>query len=516
MKLELANSLKGYKAKFLINDLMSGLLVAIIALPLSIALGIQSVPGEVSSNGIQAGIITAIVAGFAISAFGGSRFQIGGPTAAFVVILYNYIANVDIGILGLQFATILAGIWLILFGLLKVGNVMKYMPYPIVVGFTTGIGITLMIGQIKDFFGLNASGADAVEKVISYAQNISTFNWGAFLVGIIGLAIILIMQKINKKIPSAFIAIIVCTALTVLLNAVTNTQVPTIGTKYGNIKAEFYFINFSSLQNVKFIKLIVPSFVIAFLCMIESLLSATVADGMANTKHSSNQELLGQGVANILSPIFGGLPATGAIARTAANIKGGAKSSLSGVFHAVFILIMYFSLMGVLKFIPLAAFAAILISVAINMANFPLFVKLIKFGYRDSFVLIVTCLLTIFLDLTYGVLGGVVLTVLINIPNIKNKLTLEVISQEQNSIIIAQGAIYFISVNKLIDCIAKIPESSYEQISVDLNKVKNIDETSMERLATCSKKMKEKGKTLQLINCNDVTKKRIDKYFCIL
>ena len=373
MKPELFNSLKNYKKSNLLNDLLAGLMVAIIALPLSIALGIQSVPETVSSNGIQFGIITAIVAGFFISALGGSRFQIGGPTAAFVVILYSYIANPDIGILGLAIAGIMAGVILILMGFLKVGSVMRFFPYPITIGFTTGIGITLLVGQIKDLCGFTSGGTEAIEKIISYFENISSFNIATFGVGLVGLACVIIIPKINKKIPSAFVALILCTIITLIINQFAGTSVATIGSKYGDIRAGFFPIDFSSIESVKFSALIVPAIVIAFLCAIESLLSATVAAGMTNTSFNTNQELVGQGVANIFSSLLGGLPATGAIARTAAGIENGAKSPLTGVFHAVFVLLMYFALMDVVKYIPLCVFSAILISVAINMSRFKLF-----------------------------------------------------------------------------------------------------------------------------------------------
>ena len=354
MKPELFNSLKNYKKKYILNDLLAGLMVAIIALPLSIALGIQSVPGEVSQNGIQFGIITAIVAGFFISFLGGSRFQIGGPTAAFVVILYGYLLDPNIGILGLAISGIMAGGILILLGLLRVGNVMKLFPYPITIGFTTGIGVTLLIGQIKDLCGLKPEAAtEAIHKVINYGKAISTFNGWTFLVGVIGLLCVILLPKISKKIPSALVAIIVCTLATLLLNKVAGADIATIGSTYGEIKAGFFPIDFSLVGNLQFSSLITPAIVIAFLCAIESLLSATVAGGMTGTTFNPNQELVGQGVANICSSLLGGLPATGAIARTAAGIENGAKSPLTGMFHAVFVLIMYFDLMGVLGFIPL-------------------------------------------------------------------------------------------------------------------------------------------------------------------
>ena len=508
MKPELFNSLKNYNKKYILNDLLAGLMVAIIALPLSIALGIQSVPEE-AGNGIQAGIITAIVAGFFISFLGGSKFQIGGPTAAFVVILFGYLSNPDIGILGLALAGIMAGVLLILMGLLRVGNVMKFFPYPITIGFTTGIGVTLLIGQIKDLCGFEAKGTEAIEKIASYIENITTFNLPTFLVGVLGLLCVIVIPKINKKIPSAFIALILCTVVTQLLNNFAGTSIKTIGTSYGEISASFNLINFSAIASVKFSALIVPAIVIAFLCAIESLLSATVASGMTGTSFNANQELIGQGVANICSSLVGGLPATGAIARTAAGIENGAKSPLTGVFHAIFLLIMYFALMSVVGFIPLCVFSAILISVAINMSRFKLFGKLTTFGIRDSIILIVTCALTIIFDLTYGVIGGVVVTLIANIGSFKRGLSIDVVGNN----IKASGSINFVNVNKILKSCDTIKG---KVIIIDFSLVERIDETALERLASLSRSMTKANRTLSLVNFNECVKKRYDRFFKVV
>ena len=487
---------------------MSGLLVAIIALPLSIALGIQSVPEDVSGNGIQMGLITAIVAGFLISFFGGSRMQIGGPTAAFVVILFGYLADPEIGVLGLQFATILAGVLLLVFSLLRAGNVMKYIPYPIVVGFTTGIGLTLIVGQIKDFLGLNSSGSELLEKMISYVQNITDFNWLTFLIGCLGLAIILILNKINKKIPAAIIAIITCTGVNLIITfAAGDMGVQTIGSKYGEINAEFYPIDFSKINDVNFGKIVIPSFSIAFLCAIESLLSATVADGMAKTKHNPNQELLGQGLANIGAALLGGLPATGAIARTAANINAGAKSPLSGMLHGLFLLIMYFSLMSVLRYIPLAVFSAILITVAIHMCNFRLFFKLIKFSKRDSIIVLSTCLLTLLLDLIYGVIGGMIISMILNIPSYRRRMKIERREGEILTIKVS-GNIYVFNVDTIIKAIQE-RDASYKKVVIDFSEVIAIDATACERLGKLKKSFFSPENTLDFINISEKTSKRI-------
>lgn len=512
MKPELLNSLKNYKKKYIVNDLLAGLMVAIIALPLSIALGIQSVPANVG-NGIQFGVITAIIAGFFISFLGGSRFQIGGPTAAFVVILYGYLANPEIGVLGLALAGIMAGALLIIMSLCKFGSVMKFFPYPITIGFTTGIGVTLLIGQIKDLFGLRVySTTKALEKLLSYLEMIATFKVATFAVGVVGLLCVIIIPKINKKIPSALVAIAVCTLLTLLLNNVFDCGIATIGSTYGKVEAGFNPISFSSIEDVKLSALIVPAIVIAFLCAIESLLSATVASGMTGTSFNANQELMGQGVANIFSSLLGGLPATGAIARTAAGIENGAKSPLTGMFHAVFVLIMYFALMGVVGYIPLAVFAAILISVAINMSRFKLFSALTRFGIRDTIILIVTCALTIIFDLTYGVIGGVLVTIIANIQNFKRGVRFELSEGEEQIDIKVIGALFFFNASKLGDEIDKVIDKS-NAFLIDLSECSGVDETALEKLGALGKRLECLGKSLIFTGHNEKTKARFEKFY---
>ncbi len=514
MKPQLFSSLKGYKKNDLFHDLFAGLMVAIIALPLSIALGIQSVPG--SNYAVQFGIITAIVAGFFISALGGSKYQIGGPTAAFVVILASYVSNPSIGLLGLAIAGVMAGGILILMSLLRAGSVMKFFPYPITIGFTTGIGITLIIGQINDLGAFNVTGAtEALHKLAGYFENIKNFDLATFGVGAIGLLCVFVLPKINKKIPSAFVALIVCTGATLILNGLLGANVATIGSKFGKIEAGFFPIDFSSIESVKFGALIVPSIVIAFLCAIESLLSATVAAGMTNSTFNPNQELMGQGIANIASSLLGGLPATGAIARTAAGIENGARSPLTGVFHALFLLVFYFALMSVVQYIPLAVFSAILISVAINMSRFKLFSKLCTFGVRDTSILLVTCLLTVIFDLTYGVLGGVALTLIINISNFKKGLKTEVIVGKKRNVVKANGAIFFANANKLV---AVIEDAFIDRqiVTLDLNKTSSIDQSALEKISTLKKKMSLQGKTLDFVGANTKTANRLDKFLKVI
>ena len=510
MKPQIFHSLKGYDKKAFFGDLMAGLMVAIIALPLSIALGIQSVPAEVSTRGIQFGIITAIVAGFLISALGGSRHQIGGPTAAFVVILYGYLANPEIGVLGLAVAGVMAGVILVLMGLLRAGNVMKFFPYPITIGFTTGIGVTLLIGQIKDLCGFSAHGTEAIHKLISYIENIGTFDLATFAVGAIGLACVICLPKISKKIPSAFVALIACTAATFALNGLCGAQVATIGSTYGEVKAGFFPVDLGDIGSLNFGGLIAPAIVIAFLCAIESLLSATVASGMTGVPFDANQELVGQGVANVCSSLLGGLPATGAIARTAAGIENGARTPLAGMFHAIFVMVMYFALMSVVQYIPLAVFSAILISVAINMSRFSLFGRLLRFGVRDVIILVITCVLTIVFDLTYGVLGGVAVTFIVNARSIKKGLKLVTTAD----VVDAQGEICFVNANRVVEALNAVLVES-DVATLDMSGVGSVDQTAMEKLAACVKNARARGKKVQLVNMNEKTQRRFDRFFQI-
>lgn len=518
MKPQLLLSMKGYRKKDLLGDLVAGLMVAIIALPLSIALGIQSVPSSVSSHGIQFGIITAIVAGFLISAMGGSRHQIGGPTAAFVTILFGYLLSPEIGVLGLAIAGIMAGIILIVMGLLRAGNVMKFFPFPITVGFTTGIGVTLLIGQLKDLCGFSASGTEAIEKIISYIENISTFDLATFGVGVLGLLCVILLPKLSKKIPAAFVALIVCTLATLLLNGL-GADIATIGSKYGKVEAGFFPIDFSGIKDIRFGALIVPSLVIAFLCAIESLLSATVAAGMTGTGFDANQELIGQGVANIGSSLLGGLPATGAIARTAASIENGAKSPLAGIFHAVFLLVMYFALMGVLQHIPLCVFSAILISVAINMSRFPLFFKLADFGVRDTVILLVTFLLTVVFDLTYGVLGGVAVTFILNIGSMRVGMSVTLSEKDEDAngmddcaTVCVKGSLFFLNANRLADKALEVLKGT-DRLILDFSSVERVDETALQKIKGIEGIAASMEKTVTFVGLNEKTSARFEKFY---
>ncbi len=493
MKPELFLSLKRYSKQKLAKDLFAGLMVAIIALPLSIALGIQS------GASLQNGLLTAIIAGFCISAFGGSRYQIGGPTAAFVVILLGYLNDPAIGMSGLQLATILAGVLLLIMGFCRLGKAVGYLPYPIVIGFTTGIGITLFVGQLKDFLSLSlpaGTKGEFLPKMIAYAKHITTTDLFAVLVGAVALAIIYLLPRLMKKLPAAFCAVLVATGLSALLG-VFDIEVATIGSVYGQIKAEFPIISVSALANVKIAKVIVPAIVIAFLCALESLLSATVADGMTKTNHNSNQELVGQGIGNIASACFGGLPATGAIARTAANIGQGAQSPLAGMFHALFLLAMYLLLMPVMKFIPLCALAAVLISVALHMSNFPLFAKLCRAPRKDLAILIVTCALTVFFDLTYGVIGGFIVALLCNVGALKHRPKIGAV---ENATLSPGGKLFFL---QAVPLIATLKAHKDTPIVLDLQKVDSIDITIAQKL---QQYRKNSGVSVEIVGASDAVR----------
>ena len=391
--------MKNYTREQFIKDIIAGLIVAIIALPLSIALAIASGVNP------EQGLYTAIIAGFFISFLGGSRVQIGGPTAAFVVIIYGIIA--EHGIPGLIIATLLAGVMLILMGLFHFGDLIKFIPKTITIGFTFGIAIGIVVGQIKDFLGLNmgAVPAEFLTKLVAYSHNLGSINYITLAIGILALLIQIFWPKVSKKIPGSLVAIIVTT----LLVAIFKLPVKTIGDLY-TIKAGLPSFSMPVLSFSLVREMILPALTIAMLAAIESLLSAVVSDGMIGSKHKSNAELVGQGVGNILSALFGGIPATGAIARTAANVKNGGRTPVAGMVHALTLLLILLFLMPYASYIPMSCLAAILIIVGYNMSGWRTFVRIIKTAPKsDIAVLIITFLLTLFFDLVIAIEFGMVL-----------------------------------------------------------------------------------------------------------
>ena len=401
---KLFDVMKGYTKEQLIKDILSGIIVAIIALPLSIALAIASGVGPVQ------GLYTAIVAGFFISFFGGSRVQIGGPTAAFVVIIYGIVTTY--GTDGLIVATIMAGIILCIMGLCHFGSLIKYIPYTITTGFTCGIAVTLFVGQIKDFLGLDmgAVPSEFIEKLGAYAANITTINLVTVAIGAVALVILILWPKVTDKLPGSLIAIIVTTAIVYFAKLPVNT----IGSVYGELSSAFPSFHMPSFSYKLVQELISPAFTIAILAGIESLLSAVVSDGMIGDTHKSNAELIGQGLGNIFSGLFGGIPATGAIARTAANVRNGGRTPIAGITHCITLSIILVVLMPLASLIPMTTLAAVLLVVAWNMADWTSFFHLCKTAPKsDVIVLVATFFLTVFFDLVVAIEVGVVLAALL-------------------------------------------------------------------------------------------------------
>ena len=410
---KLFTSLKGYTAKQVLSDVVAGVIVAIIALPLSIALAIASGASP------ETGLYTAIIAGFVISFFGGSKVNISGPTAAFATIVAGIIATQ--GMDGLVLSTVMAGILLIIMGLCRVGTLIKYIPHTITVGFTAGIAVTLVIGQIKDFLGLvYPAGTNAIEtpeKLALIFEHISTVNPWALLIGVIGLAVLIAWPFISKKIPGSLIAVFIGA----LIVGLSGMAVNTIGSLY-TISSALPTFALPQITGEKIVALLPSAFTIALLAGIESLLSCVVSDGMINDKHNSNTELIAQGLGNICSGLFGGIPATGAIARTAANVRNGGRSPISGMTHALVLLLVLVVLMPYAAMIPMPIIAAILFIVAYNMSEWREFIHICKtHKWTDIVVLVLTFLLTVIFDLVKAIAVGMVLHYLIRF--IQDKLS---------------------------------------------------------------------------------------------
>ncbi|MDD3477734.1 MAG: sulfate permease [Candidatus Izemoplasmatales bacterium] len=400
LKPKLFSVMKGYTKAQFFKDFTAGIIVAIIAFPLSIALAIASGVAP------ERGLYTAIVAGFIISFLGGSRVQIGGPTGAFMVIVLGVIA--EYGFEGLVIATFLAGIIMILFGLAKLGSVVKFIPYPIVTGFTTGIALVIFTSQVQDFFGMGITNlpGDFLGKWGAYFTHIGDINPVTLGIGALTLLILIFWPKISKKIPGTLVAIVVATALTYFLGL----DIETIGSKYGVLASTLPAPSLPSITFDKIKTLLEPAFVIAFLGSVESLLSAVVSDGMIGSRHRSNMELVAQGVANIGSSVFGGIPATGAIARTVANIKNGGRTPIAGMTHAVVVLLMMLFLMPLVQHIPLSSLAAVLFMVAYNMSDLREFKTVLKSPLPDTVVLLTTFGLTVVVDLVVAIEIGLVMS----------------------------------------------------------------------------------------------------------
>ena len=517
LKPKLFDCLKDYSGKQFVRDVISGIIVAIIALPLSIALAIASGVGP------EQGLYTAIIAGFFIAVFGGSKVQIGGPTAAFVVIIYGIVASY--GTDGLIVATILAGIILVIMGICHFGTLIKYIPYTITTGFTCGIAVTLFVGQLKDFFGYSLENvpSDFLPKVAALVKNVTLINPKAVLVGLLAVIIMLVWPKITDKIPGSLVAIIITT----LLVKITGLEVNTIGSVFGELNSSFPT---PKLPNVTFemvSKLISPAFTIAILAGIESLLSAVVSDGMIGDTHKSNAELVGQGLGNIFSGLFGGIPATGAIARTAANVRNGGRTPIAGVVHCITLAIILVLLMPLASMIPMTSLAAVLLVVAANMADWTSFFHLCRTAPKsDIIVLVLTFVLTVVFDLVVAIEVGVVLAALLFMKRMSDTAEVtgwkyieepDVMPGEQEKLMHVNKAIRIFEVNGPLffaaaDKLLKINSKKYTKvIIVRMRAVPAIDASAMKKLRELIERARKKGIQVVFSHVNEQPRKVMEK-----
>lgn len=498
------------------KDVIAGIIVAIIALPLSIALGISS---GVSP---EKGLITAIFAGFIISFIGGSKVQIGGPTGAFVVIIYSIIQQY--GLDGLITSTIMAGIILIIMGVLKLGSLIKFIPKTITVGFTTGIAITLLSTQIKDFLGLKIENvpSEFIEKWKCYFENLNSINYYALGIGVLCVIIIAFWPKVNKTIPGSMIALIVATLLVKFLDL----PVETIGSKFTEISSQIPMPSLPSFDIATINKLFSPAITIAILAALESLLSAVVADGMISDNHDSNMELVAQGAGNIVSGLFGGIPATGAIARTAANAKTGGRSPIAGMVHAVTLLLIMLLLMPLAKLIPMTTLAAILVVVSYNMSEWRTFKALLKAPKSDIIVLIITFFCTVVFDLVVAIGFGMIMTMFLfmkrvsETTEIKDLVAEEVFDDEitkvleksDDKILVYQvnGPLFFGIVQSFLKKM-QVLKVSAEVVILDLRHTRAIDASAISALKRVYNYCKENNIRFVLTHVQEQPMKVLDK-----
>ncbi len=504
-------TIRNYTGKQFVSDLIAGIIVAIIALPLSIALAIAS---GVSP---EKGLYTAIVAGFVIAFLGGSAVNISGPTAAFATIVAGIVAQ--FGTDGLVIATLMAGVLLILMGVCHFGSLIKYIPYTITTGFTSGIAVTIIIGQLKDFFGLTyPTGTNAIEtmeKLEAVVNSISTINWQAVLVGLIGLAILIIWPFISKKIPGSLIAVIVG----VLIVKVFNMNVNTIGDLY-SISRDIPRFSLPSVDLTTIRELVPSAFTIAILAGIESLLSCVVSDGMIGDKHNSNTELIAQGAGNIASGLFGGIPATGAIARTAANVKNGGRTPVAGMVHAIVLLLILVVLMPYAAWIPMPIIASILFMVAYNMCEWRHFVEICKTApLSDILVLVVTFFLTVVFDLVIAIEVGMVMAAILfmkRMADVTKVSKLTSISTEEtkkiptNTVVYQfDGPMFFASSEKFTSI--EIPNDA-RVVILNMQNVSALDISAMRSLNTIRANCEKGNVTLILSHVNEQPMKVVAKF----
>ncbi len=511
-------ALKNYSKELFMADLMAGIIVGIVALPLAIAFGIAS---GVSP---EKGIITAIIAGFIISMMGGSKVQIGGPTGAFIVIVYGIIQQY--GEAGLIVATLMAGVLLILLGVFKLGAIIKFIPYPIIVGFTSGIAVTIFTTQIADIFGLSFGGeklpGDFIGKWIMYFNHFDTINWWNTIVSIASIIIIAMTPKFSKKIPGSLIAIIAITLLVYVLKTYVGVDsIDTIGDRF-SIKAQLPGAEVPTLNWEAMKGLLPAAITIAVLGAIESLLSATVADGVIGDKHDSNTELIAQGTANIITPLFGGIPATGAIARTMTNINNGGKTPVAGLIHAVVLFLILLFLMPLAQYIPMACLAGVLVVVSYNMSEWRTFRALLRNPKSDITVLLITFFLTVIFDLTVAIEVGLVIACLLFMRRVAETTEISVITDEINpneeldiavneeSLMVPKGVEvyeingpYFFGIaNKFEEQMVQLGDRPKVRI-IRMRKVPFIDSTGIHNLTNLCKMSKKERITIVLSGVNE-------------
>ena len=532
---KLFSTLRSYNKERLVQDLIAGVIVAVVAIPLAIAFGISSGVGPTE------GLVTAIIAGFLISALGGSKVQIGGPTGAFIVIIYGIIQQH--GLTGLLIATIMAGILLILMGLFKMGNVIKFVPYPVIIGFTAGIAVTIFSTQMNDLFGMGIQDApaDFIHKWICYFEHWRDINWWAFAIGIASLLIIVFSTKISKKIPGSLVAIILMTLAVWLLRKFGGvTSITTIGDLYtlpsGMPAPSLPDINLTDGETLlSLVQELFPSaFTIAMLGAIESLLSAMVADGVIGDKHNSNTELIAQGVANVVTPFFGGIPATGAIARTMANINNGGRTPVAGIVHALMLLLVLICFGPLVGMIPMACLAGVLIVVSYNMAGIRSVVALTKAPKSDLIVMIVTFILTVIFDLTIAIEVGLLLAVILFLKRTNEATVIRSFSDEidptlQTDIRLhgndleklhippftevyeIDGPYFFGIANKFDEISQRIGTDGQKVRILRMRKVSFMDSTGLHNLEELFLRSQRCGMTLVLSGVNERVYKTLEK-----
>lgn len=527
-------SLKGYNGTKFSKDVMAGIIVGIVAIPLAIAFGIASGVGPTE------GLVTAIIAGFIISMFGGTKVQIGGPTGAFIVIIYGIIQQY--GISGLMIATVMAGILLVLMGFCHLGNVIKFVPYPVVVGFTGGIALTIFSTQMNDLFGLGLTNvpADFIDKWICYIQNFVKIDLWSLAIGLGSLLIIIFVPKISKKIPGSLIAIIFATLCVWLLKEYTDIagihNITTIADLYnlpsGMPSPKLPSIELKDGQTIMNViqELFPAAFTIAMLGAIESLLSAIVADGVIGDKHNSNTELIGQGIANIASPFFGGIPATGAIARTMTNINNGGRTPVAGIIHALVLLLVLLLFGNLVGLIPMPCLAAVLIMVSYNMSGWKTFVSLARNPKSDFAVLITTFVLTVVFDLTIAIEIGLLLAIVLFLKRTSESIDIKVFHNEIDpnndtdinlneeklkipdgvEVYEIDGPYFFGIANKFDEVMLETNEKPNVRI-IRMRKVPFIDSTGLHNLETLCLQAKKEGIKIVLSGVNDNVRKTFQK-----